>query len=330
MTHNNEVHEAELVTQDMSALAIISIAEIDQQVSTAKRFPRSIKQFMKEAMDMVTLSENIAADCIFALPRGKENVNGKWVAKFIEGPSVRFSEIIASAWGNNRSGSRPMSEEQGWVTAQGVFHDLEKNVAFTTEVKRRITGSNGTRFNADMIGVTTNAACSIAVRNARLGGIPKAIWQELYDAAKKTAIGDITTLVKKRTDMMAYFQKMSVTAETIYEFMGVKGVEDIGLEELAILKGIATAIKEGSVSVDKAFIVETEGGRTGKAAAAINKINEAAKVADDKKPEVKPEPQTDAKPCEICGELEGKPHLPMCSSYVPTAEDMAKNPSGKA
>lgn len=288
---SNEAVEPEVVTTDLNALAVISTAEIDQQVSTAKRYPRSIKQFYSEAMDLVTLSEDIAADCIFALPRGKGDDGKK---KFIEGPSVRFSEIIASSWGNNRSGSRPMGADNSYVTAQGVFHDLEKNVAITVEVQRGITDKYGKRYKADMIGVTANAACAIAVRNARLQGIPKAIWQGLYDAAKKTAIGDSKTLVKKRTDMMAYFQKMNVPAETIYEFIGVKGLDDIGLDELAILKGIATAIKEGTVSVDKAFVVD-DGKPVSKTAATVAKINEAAAAAK----------------CDECGSSDG--HDPLCS-----------------
>ena len=316
MAHEkDEAIEPEIVT-DLNALAVISTAEIDQQVSTAKKYPRSIKTFLNEARELVTLSEDIAADCIFALPRGKDD-NGK--KKFIEGPSVRFSEIIASCWGNNRSGSRPLSEEKGFVTAQGVFHDLEKNVAVTVEVRRSILDKYGKRYKADMVGVTANAACSIAGRNARLQGIPKAIWQDLYNDAKKTAIGDQKTLVKKRSDMMAYFQKMNVAAETIFEFMGVKGVEDIGLDELAILKGIATAIKEGTVSVDKAFVVEDDR-PISKGAAVAAKINEAAagkERADD---------QPDLCPGEGCGKerILGKCHNPACQLAEPPGEAMGE------
>lgn len=257
MANENEAIEGEVVTCDMTALAVITKAEIDSNVSTAKQYPRSITAFRKEMIEFCTLSEPIAEACIFALPRGKEQVNGKWVAKFIEGPSVRFSEMLISSFGNCRSGARIVGEEREFVIAEGFFHDLEKNVAVKCEIKRRITNSKGQRYNSDMIAVTGNAASSIARRNAALQGIPKALWQEMYDAAKKTAIGDSKTLVAKRSDMMLYFHKLNVTAETIFEFMGVQGIEDIGLDELAILKGIATAIKEGSVSVDKAFVVET-------------------------------------------------------------------------
>lgn len=257
MANENEAIEGEIVTTDLTTMTAMIRAEIDSNVATAKQYPRSITGFRKDMIEFCTLSEPIAEACIFALPRGKEQVNGKWVAKFIEGPSVRFAEMLISSFGNCRSGARIVGEEREFVIAEGFFHDLEKNVAVKCEIKRRITNSKGQRYNSDMIAVTGNAASSIARRNAALQGIPKALWQEMYDAAKKTAIGDSKTLVAKRSDMMLYFQKLNVTAETIFEFMGVQGIEDIGLDELAILKGIATAIKEGSVSVDKAFTVES-------------------------------------------------------------------------
>ncbi|MFN8826683.1 MAG: hypothetical protein ACK501_17070, partial [Planctomycetota bacterium] len=47
---------------------------------------------------------------------------------------------------------------------------------------RRITGKNGRRYSSDMIGVTGNAACSIALRNAVFRGIPRAFWIDIYDA----------------------------------------------------------------------------------------------------------------------------------------------------
>jgi hypothetical protein len=39
-----------------------------------------------------------------------------------------------------------------FVTAQGVFHDLERNVAITYEVQRRIVDKEGHRYSADMVG----------------------------------------------------------------------------------------------------------------------------------------------------------------------------------
>jgi hypothetical protein len=230
--------------QSMALMTAVTKAELDQQITTARAFPRSIKRFTNECMDMACLNEEVAASCMYALPRG---------GKSIEGPSARMAEIIQSAWGNNRSGQRIVDEGDKFVTAQGIFHDLERNVMITVEVKRRITDKDGKRYNDDMIGVTGNAAASIAHRNAVLKGVPKAFWNNIYRAARKTAIGDAKTLVAKRTDALAYLQKMGVTPDTVYAALGVAGEQDIGLDELALLRGSIESIKSGETSIENAF-----------------------------------------------------------------------------
>ena len=64
-----------------------------------------------------------------------------------------------------------------------------RNLALTTEVKRRIVDKDGNRYSPDLIGVTANAACSIALRNAVLKAIPQSLWKGLYTAAEKTIMG---------------------------------------------------------------------------------------------------------------------------------------------
>lgn len=224
--------------------ATINRSEIEQQISTARRFPRSLKRFRDEALQMVTLSQSIAEQCVYALPRD---------GKTIEGPSARFAEIITSAWGNNRSGARVTDDSGEFVTAQGVFHDLERNVAITYEVKRRIVDRQGRRFKPDMIGVTANAACSIALRNAILKGVPKAFWEDMYVEARKVIMGDIKTLANRRADALSHFQRFGISAEQVCTKLDVPGIEDIGLEHLVLLRGIVTAIKEGDTTPEDAF-----------------------------------------------------------------------------
>lgn len=292
---------------DMSALAVSIKAEIDMQVTTARAFPRSMVLFRQEMEGMVTMSEEVATECIFALPRGKNDDGSK---KFIEGASVRFAEIALYNFGNARSGSSMIGEDKESVTCEGFFHDLEKNVAIRTQVRRKITNSYGTRFNADMVTMTINAACALAKRNAILQGIPKALWVGFYDMARTTAIGDTKTLVSKRTAMMAYFHKMNIAPEVITGFLGHKSVDDITLDDLAILKGIATAIKEGAVSVDKAFVAEDEQtGRQGKAASAIDKIQKAKGAAGTTG--AAPDEVT---PCQFCQRTDGG-HESACPDY---------------
>jgi hypothetical protein len=247
-----EVLERELTgTMDQGVLAVISKAEIDVQIATAHRFPRSVSKFCEEALSLVTLTEDIAEECIYALPRD---------GKTIEGPSARFAEVIASSWGNCRAGARVVDDSGEFVTAQGVFHDLQKNVAITYEVKRRIVDKRGNRFKADMIGVTANAACSIALRNAILKGVPKALWSSVYEAARKCIMGDFQTLANRRSVALANFQKFGVAPERVFEKLGIRGEEDITLDHIVILRGLLTAIKEGDTTVEEAFPVQAQPG----------------------------------------------------------------------
>jgi hypothetical protein len=240
-----EVLEREVpMVAEQSMVGLLNKSEIDQQIATAHKYPRSLKKFRDSALQMVTLTEDIARECIYALPRD---------GKTIEGPSARFAEVIASAWGNSRAGARVVSDQGDFVTAQGVFHDLEQNVAITYEVQRRIVDRNGKRYKADMIGVTANAACSIALRNAILKGVPKAFWASLYQASRKTVMGDFKTLANRRADAISQFQAFGVTKEMILKVLGLAGVEDIGLEQLVTLSGMLTAIKDGDSTVENLF-----------------------------------------------------------------------------
>src|SRR5499427_10737281 len=92
--------EQELITPqvtetalDSRTLATLQKSEIDQQIATAKRYPRSMTKLMSTAGQLVTTDVETADEMIYALPRG---------GKVIEGPSVRFAEVLAYSWGNSR------------------------------------------------------------------------------------------------------------------------------------------------------------------------------------------------------------------------------------
>jgi hypothetical protein len=234
----------EVLTAESGTVALLNKGEIDMQIATAHKYPRSIKSFRNEALAMVTLNETIAQECIYSLPRDGKN---------IEGPSARFAEVIVSAWGNSRAGARVVSDQGDFVTAQAVFHDLEKNVAITYEVQRRIVDRQGRRFKPDMIGVTANAACSIALRNSILKGVPKAFWADLYESARSTAIGDMQTLANRRARALGVLQKMGVQPAQVFLYLDITGEEDLTLDHLGTLFGLTTAIRDGDTTPEQAF-----------------------------------------------------------------------------
>src|SRR4030095_16815883 len=198
---NNPIEDGHLELVGSEALAAIERSQIDTQISTAKKYPRSPKAFLQEACGMISLNTEVAEGCNYKLKRkGKDGV------VIIEGLSVRLLEIAPSAYGNLKYGSRTIAIDGEFVTTQGVAFDLEKNVSSSVEVKRSIKGKFG-RYSQDMIMVTANAAGAIARRNALNGIIPRVYIQTLADYAKKVALGDIKTLPERRQKAFDYFTK---------------------------------------------------------------------------------------------------------------------------
>lgn len=258
-----EIKEMEVQLLSDSALSLITKAEIDVQISTAKSFPRSIKTFMEKAESMATISEEVAASCSYALPRG---------GKSLEGPSVRLAEIVCSTYGNIRSGARVIANDGKTITAQGICHDLETNNSVTVEVKRRITDRNGKTFNEDMQTVTGNAACAIAYRNAIFKIIPAALIEPIYEKTKEVAKGTAETLPKRREKAVKYFKDYGVTEKQICAVLELKKIEDIDLDKLSTLRGMVSLIKNGESTIKDLFEPEQKADEAKKAA--LDKIKE--------------------------------------------------------
>lgn len=260
------------------AMATLARAEIDIQISTAHAYPRSLSQFRNKAMTMLMLDVAVAEECFYVIPRA---------GKTIEGPSVRLAEIVAASYGNMRSGARVVAEEAEFVVAQGVCHDLENNLAVTFEVKRRITTKNGQRYDSDMIGVTGNAAASIAFRNTVFRVVPKVLWLPLYEQARKVARGDEKTFAVKREGVLLAFEKIKVPRKKIFEYLNIGGIEDMNSDHVVTLTGIGNAIKAGEASIND--ILNSGAEPEPKQA----KRKSEAKAADEPKPEAAPEKKTE-------------------------------------
>lgn len=239
---------SELIIHDSNHLK----AELDIQISTSKAYPRNVKSFLSEAIALVTLNEETAASCIYSVPRGTGNEK-----KFITGESIRLAEIVASAWGNLHAGSRIVENDGKTITAEGVSWDLEKNVKITKQVKRSIRTKDGRPYSQDMQVVTSQAAQSIALRNAILGNIPRAFTKEVYNAAVKFSIGDPNKLQSKIDTIIERFSNMGIEKERIFSYFGY-GKEKFTQQDVEEMIGIGTAIKDGALSIDDAFIVIME------------------------------------------------------------------------
>lgn len=248
MEDNTELEVREpLFGSGAQALDVISRGEIDTQIATAHRFPRSVTRSLEEALTLATMDEETAESCFYVLPPRSGS------SDTIEGPSVRLAEIFASCWGNIRVASRVVAEEERFIVAMGACLDLQKNSFSSFEVKRRITTKHGKRYSDDMIQQTGNAAQSIARRNAIFQVIPRSYVNKVWMRAKEVAAGNLESLAKKREKWLAWFKTHNITLDRVLARLGKAGLDDIGLSEMAILIGIATAIKDKQISADEAF-----------------------------------------------------------------------------
>lgn len=240
--------QVEVITEVQEAsLSLITKAEIDIQISTAKAFPRSIKMFLDKATSMATVTEDVAASCTYALPRSGKN---------IEGPSVRLAEIVCAAYGNIRSGARVIANDGKTITAQGVCHDLETNNCITVEVKRRITDKYGKTYNEDMQVVAGNAACAIAFRNAVFKAVPAALISYIYERVKEVAKGTAETLTARRDKAVKYFTDNGISEKQILDALELRKKEDIDIEKLSVLRGMVSAVKNGETTLHDLFVKE--------------------------------------------------------------------------
>ena len=244
----NEIEKTEqqsvMVVSNVETLEALNRSEIDMQISTAKKYPRNITNVLSTIETLATLDKDVAASCFYSLPRD---------GKTISGPSVRMAEIVASAWGNLRVQARIISNDGKIITAQGVCHDLEKNVATSVEVKRKITNKYGKTFSEDMQVVTGNAACAIAMRNALFKVVPAAYIKKVLDKAKSLSVGDGKEFEQVRIDTINWFANKGVTPKKLFEFLSVKSEKDITAEMVADLRGVATAVSEGTSTIDEIF-----------------------------------------------------------------------------
>lgn len=253
-----------------SMLEALNRSEVDMQISTAKAYPRDIKQVLNKIQTLATMDKETAEDCFYVLRRKAANGDDF----VIDGLSVRMAEIIAGAWGNLRVQARIIGNDGRTITAQAVCHDLESNLAVSVEVKRRITNKNGETFSEDMQVVTGNAACAIAFRNAVLKVVPKSITKTIINNVRSVALGQAIDLETSRQNIIQYFAKLGVTEEQLFDYLEIKNLSEIDTEKVFELRATANAIKEGTTTVQETFVKPME---EKKAAAEAKAKSEAAK-----------------------------------------------------
>jgi hypothetical protein len=279
----NQSHEERIQFNGSTGVEVVEAQErasIDTQITTAKRYPRVLSRVLNQIETYATMDIETAEDCFYALRRkgrpGEEDT-------IIEGVSVRMAEIIAGAWGNIRVQTRIIGNDGKTITAQGLCHDLETNLAVSVEVKRRITDRNGRTYSEDMQVVTGNAASAIAFRNAVLKVVPKAVTKNVLDKVKDVALGQSIDVEIIRIKIIAFYAKIGVPTDQLLSYLNIPSTQEMDKEKCFQLKGLANAIKEGTTTVKESFAAHTAEARKEARKTNEEKIADKKKLLKDKK-----------------------------------------------
>jgi hypothetical protein len=262
--------------QNVSMVQQYATARIQSAYTMALRNPRdnrieSIRQnVLREcqrpsfcAPDEAKYGSSLA---IYAVPRGKVQVNGKWVDNLIQGPTIRFAEMLLREWGFLSIEVNPMGETDEYKLLQVICTDYQA-CNFTSEIvsvpksverkKQRgddelisqRTNSYGdpvylVRATDDEIQMKTNALVSKARRNLILQAVPGWLIEEAITKVRATArqkdAADPDAAKRKLFDA---FATVGVSAQQLIEFVGHSNA--LSPAELEDLRGYFSGIKEG-------------------------------------------------------------------------------------
>ena len=235
---NINISSAEMIEADTRA-------NVDIQVTTAKKYPRNLPKVLENILFITTQDKETAESCFYAVKRD---------GKTIRGASIRLAEVICNCYGNIRAWARIVANDGKTVTAQGFCWDLENNTAFGIEVKRRITDKHGRTYSDDMIVINSNAACSIALRNAILKVIPLALTAKIQNSIKSIIMGESKDFDSYRKIAIDYFKNTyNVTEREICDLFEKKAIEQLTRDDIFDLKCMDTALKDGDTSIDQLF-----------------------------------------------------------------------------
>lgn len=226
---------------------------IRSEIEMAKSYPRNIEHALKSATQLITIDEETAQSCFYRLPPRK----GPEGPVEIMGPSIRLAEIIFSCWGNLQVGARIISNDGKFIVVRGIAKDLETLNMYDAEVQRGITYKNGGTYSNDMVNNTINAASSIAIRNALFRIIPRTIINKLYNLAMQHAVGTQESLPTKINQAFNYFKKFGIQPEKITNYFN-KPKEEFTAEDAVCIMGLANAVKDNMITIDKVFVMEEE------------------------------------------------------------------------
>jgi len=267
---------AEYVEQNVSMVQQYATARIQSAYIMATRNPRNIEVIRQEVLRECQRPSFCAPDesksgsslAIYRVPRGsiKNEETGKWEKQYIQGPTIRFAEMLLRSYKNLSIEVNPMGEDNDQRLLQVVLTDYQA-CNWTSEivtVPKRVERKNakpddvvlGQRTNSygntifivqatdDEISMKTNALVSKARRNLILQAVPGWLIEEGVDQVRATARKkDAEDPDAAKRKLFDAFATVGVSAAQLSEYLG--HTNQLSPAELEDLRGLFSGIREG-------------------------------------------------------------------------------------
>lgn len=254
----NEAYE--LVSQGAALMRV----ENDSMLQVAVQRPRDEQRIVKGALAELDLVPEEAKLAYYSLPFKERQQGGGFKVVKVEGPSIKAAMALARRWGNCTATARILNDGPDAMELEGVFIDMESNFrvcrpfrvskTFTTRQKQTYT------LDARRLDNAVQAGASKAIRNAILAGLP-AYLVNAYDKKAREIVGgklDAVADAKTIDAVLRAFEKMHVTKEQLERYAETPAEKWTGTE-IADLRGLWNAIRDGQISSAEAFAEPEEG-----------------------------------------------------------------------
>jgi hypothetical protein len=265
----------EYIEQNVSMVQQYATARIQSAYQVALARPRQIEVVRQEVLrecqrpSFCTPDEtkNGSSLAIYRVPRGSvKQADGSWVNNNIEGPTIRFAEMLLRSWRYLSIEVNPMGEDDKQRLLQVICTDYQ-SCNFTSEIvavpktverKKAKAGDEivSQRTNTygdpvylvkatdDELAMRTNALISKARRNLILQAVPGWLIEEGVEMVRTTArTKDAQDPDAAKRKLFDAYAAVGVTAAQLVEYLGHTNV--LSPTELEDLRGYYSGIKDG-------------------------------------------------------------------------------------
>jgi len=242
-----------LVAQGMSIVRL----ENNTQMQVALQRPRDESKILAAALKELDVYPSMAEEALYIKPVGKNAETQKM--SYAEGLSIRTAESLANRWSNSSFGCEIVSEDDFTVQLAGVFLDYENNTRHV--VVGRVAKSFKTRQGKivkrgpDQLELAVKAEQSKVLREVILRSLPAGLKKEYEFKVRSILKGG--KIENRKQSIVARFEELGIDLETLENGRGKKLAEWVH-EDIVVLLGIATAMRDGELTKEGAFPEKTE------------------------------------------------------------------------